>query len=216
MARLFTPANNDRLTVSAAAATALPLTLAGWGRCADTTSARCLLSLSDGANDNAWIKVGFRGDLSGDPVTAEARQGGTAQSASGYSANTWVHICGVFVSATSRTAYLNGENTGTNATSGSPAGLNFMSIGLRSGNTSAELMNGRIAHAAIWNVDLSAAEIAALAKGINPLRIRPQALIGYWPLTGASPEPDWSGKKNNMTVVGAVVADSPRVGTVMW
>lgn len=34
----------------------------------------------------------------------------------------------------------------------------------------------------IWNVALDAVEWAALAKGVSPLLIRPQGLVGYWPL----------------------------------
>ncbi len=39
---------------------------------------------------------------------------------------------------------------------------------------------GNIAHAAIWNVALTDAEVLELANGIIPTRIRPQSLISYW------------------------------------
>ena len=43
-------------------------------------------------------------------------------------------------------------------------------------------MDGQIAEAAIWNVALTDGEIASLAKGFKPTRIRPQSLVFYAPL----------------------------------
>jgi hypothetical protein len=45
--------------------------------------------------------------------------------------------------------------------------------------------DGAIAEAAAYSVTLSAGEISSLAAGVSPLLIRPDALIGYWPLGGA-------------------------------
>ena len=48
-----------------------------------------------------------------------------------------------------------------------------------------------IAEAAVWNVDLTDAEVAILAAGYSPLFVRPQFLVAYWSLFGdSSPEPD--------------------------
>lgn len=46
--------------------------------------------------------------------------------------------------------------------------------------------DGDIAEAAIWNVALSDAEIAMLAKGLSPLRVRPASLVSYVPMNGAA------------------------------
>ena len=43
-------------------------------------------------------------------------------------------------------------------------------------------MDGRLAEVGIWNIDLTAAEIASLAKGMTPDKIRPQSLVFYAPL----------------------------------
>jgi hypothetical protein len=45
-------------------------------------------------------------------------------------------------------------------------------------------LNGRLAECAIWNVALTAAEIASLVKAFSPLLIRPASLVAYWPLIG--------------------------------
>jgi concanavalin A-like lectin/glucanase superfamily protein len=43
--------------------------------------------------------------------------------------------------------------------------------------------DGTVAEAALWNVVLTAGEIAAIQKGFSPALIRPQSLVDYWPLT---------------------------------
>jgi hypothetical protein len=66
------------------------------------------------------------------------------------------------------------------------------------------LLDGFIAEAAIWNASLILPELDALLAGVPPHCVRPQALVGYWPLWGLqSPEPDLSGNANNMTLTGS-------------
>jgi hypothetical protein len=62
---------------------------------------------------------------------------------------------------------------------------------------------GWIAEVGIWNDILNPSEIAALKAGVSPNRIRRSSLAGYFPLYGAhSPEPDYSGNKDNGTLTG--------------
>jgi hypothetical protein len=42
--------------------------------------------------------------------------------------------------------------------------------------------SGDIAEVGIWNIDLTAAEVASLAKGVSPALIRPQNHVAYLPL----------------------------------
>ena len=44
--------------------------------------------------------------------------------------------------------------------------------------------DGGIAEVAIWNIQLTTNQISALAAGFSPLLIRPDKLVGYWPLGG--------------------------------
>ena len=69
----------------------------------------------------------------------------------------------------------------------------------------------QIALPAIWTAALSAGEIAALAAGLDPrlLQSRRASLADFWPLIGASPEPDWISASRNLTVTGAVRSDDP-------
>ena len=49
-------------------------------------------------------------------------------------------------------------------------------------NVYGQFLSGTISEAAIWSVALTDAEIASLAKGFSPRRIRPQSLVFYAPL----------------------------------
>jgi hypothetical protein len=63
----------------------------------------------------------------------------------------------------------------------------------------------------IWNVALSDQEVASLAGGVHPTRMRPGALVAYWPLWGdESPAPDLhliGGTRYPMTLSGTTKAN---------
>jgi len=51
---------------------------------------------------------------------------------------------------------------------------------------------------------------------VPPLRVRPKDRVIDLRIGVASPEPDWSGKKNNATVTGAALADHPPVSPLLF
>lgn len=126
------------------------------------------------------------------------------------SANAWFHQAGTWDGTNARN-YVNGAET-----PGSPVSvtgsLTNNNLNLYIGSDpddviqlQADSFPGRLADAAFWNAALFAGEVAALARGVSPLRIRPTALLGYWPLFGVgSPEPDYSGNGNNGSITGSV------------
>ena len=70
---------------------------------------------------------------------------------------------------------------------------------------------GRIAEFAVWNVTLGDDEIASLAAGAKPIRVRPGSLQVYVPLPGeASPEVNFIGTAATLTNAPTAVAH-PRV-----
>lgn len=214
MSRNF-DAVDDKLEVSAAAVTAYPLTMACWFRSGSATADQCLMSIWDaGGSPVARWNLIASGATAGDPIIAQAQAGGSSRNANtttGYSTNTWHHACGRFTSATSRDVYIDGGSKGSNTTSNTPTGLDTTGIGTREGGL---FMNGRIAEAGIWNVSLTEGEINALAKGVSPLRIRPSALVAYWPLYGvASPENNHVGASFHLTVTGATQSFHPPVAS---
>lgn len=81
----------------------------------------------------------------------------------------------------------------------------------------ANMMNGKLAEVAIWNVALTDNEMAALSIGVSPLMIRRNALKGFWPLYGTgSGEADLSGNVNTAGIGGSVpAADHAPVGRLL-
>ena len=96
---------------------------------------------------------------------------------------TWYHVAGV-LEYSDRALYVNGVSEATNSdnTSLDMSGADNFYIGR---DRTGRYWDGAIAEAAAYNAALSAGEIASLAAGFSPLLVRPDALIGYWPLGGA-------------------------------
>lgn len=98
----------------------------------------------------------------------------------------WVHLLGVSSSTANHKVYVNGSQEGSTSTTNVGAmTLNRAAVGVLYYNTSPlQGFPGYVAEYGVWNVALSDAEIAALAKGYSPMMIRPQSLQHYWPLGG--------------------------------
>ena len=127
------------------------------------------------------------------------------------SANVWNHYAGVFASGSSRTPYTNGVAGAENTTTVAAITPTFTNIGAFYAGTATaiQFMDGLIAEVGIWNADLTAAEIASLAKGMSCDKIRPQSLVFYAPLVR-----DLIDQKGGLTITnnnGATVANHPRV-----
>lgn len=219
MARSFTRASTHFLESSAVVVTATPLTMACWFNSDSTTVNQVVLGIGATVGAHYW-NLRPAGAVSGDSlqfVCDAAVAAATAFTTTSYLANTWHHACGVAVSPTSRLVYLDGGGVGTEVTSRTPApgNLNRVSIGrFNAAGVQTDYMSGRIAECAIWNVALSASEVAMLAKGLAPPYIQPGNLKGYWPLWGAhSPEIDLTPLASNqlMTVTGAVTGNHASV-----
>ena len=67
-----------------------------------------------------------------------------------------------------------------------------------------QTFDGSIAHVQTWNRVLSVNEMAQAMRFPGSIT---RGLIGFWPLWGGSPEPDYSGKGNSGTVTGALVSN---------
>jgi len=121
--------------------------------------------------------------------------------------NKWNHHVGVWRSSANRQVYLNGAPGGLNTTNLSPSSLNATSIGIQTDGSNEPATTMRIAEVAIWDIDLSADDIAALAKGFSPLMVRRDRLVEYMPLVRSN----WS-KSGAFGVTGAPgVLDHPRI-----
>ena len=189
-------------SVGSAIVTAAPLTLAAWVSPTTVTGNYALVSIGHNAAGDQRFVLGL---LSSNIICQAVLNGsgGLATSAATVLTNTWQHAAAVFASSTSRAAYRNGTAKGTNATNITPGTPTITTVGAQfvGSATASFFYSGLIAEAGIWNAALSDQEIAALALGVPPFRVRPAALVGYWPLWGfGSPEPDLSGSANNLTL----------------
>jgi hypothetical protein len=207
MARAFAAASSQYLIHSAAVLTAEPLTMACWFKSNDVTGNYSLMSLGTNGALERWVLTAA-GGVGGDPIRATSvNAGGGANLAcdttAGYTAGAWHHATGVFTSSTSRAAYLNGGNKGTDATSVAMTGVvDRTLVAARINTTIGAFLDGAVAEAGIWSAALTDSEVASLAKGFSPLLVRPASLVAYWPLIGRT-DPEISLKGGlNLTLSG--------------
>jgi hypothetical protein len=198
---------NQYLRTASCPVSAVPLTIACNTRGNATGTLYPYIVVSDGANaSRVNIVANADGTFGANQIDSA---GGLASSGGGtYSANTWIHLCGVFTSVSSRSLYVNGSfiNTNTN-TVGSSNSYTRITIG--GNHIQTFLTNGNIAEVGIWNVALTAAEIASLAKGVTCNKIRPQNLVFYAPLIRNLQ--DTKGGRIITPVNSPIVAAHPRV-----
>ena len=222
MARDFDGPSDDMATVEVAPVTAAPITMCCWFRPPTATISASLMFLGDKDVTSHYFAVRAQGATAGDPVAAFTAAGGfaNASTSTGFSANVWNHAAGVFAASNDRRAYLNGGGKGTNTTNRTPSGVDRVRIGRLGDSTPSADYTGRIAEATIWNVALTDDEVLALAGGVSCFRIRGGNIVGYWPLFGASPETDFSGNGNNLTLSGTTIVDhapvAPMFGFDVW
>lgn len=159
--------------------TATPLTMACWLN--PSSLAALQIPLGVFASGSTVPASSFRMQIQTTGAVRAVTNASSAESAT-ISTSTWSHICGVFTSATSRSAYVNGGSKATDTTSATPAGLNRMTVGVGRGSTVSNPFTGSIAEVGIWNAALTDDEVAALGKGFSPRLIRPSALVAYLPI----------------------------------
>jgi len=181
MARAFSVGSNQYLRVATPAITVHPFTLATWFYITNSTAHRILLSLVDyDATNYAWLQARSTNVLR---IEEEGDYYAAATTVATFNDNTWHHACGVCSTATNRTIYLDGGNNINNTNSATPATLSDTMVGAGAAASAIlQPMDGYLAEAAIWNVALTADEVAILATGISPLAVRPGSIIFYVPL----------------------------------
>jgi len=199
MAYLFDDAKSEYLVRNEAVVNAVPFAMVCWFNSDNINADQILMAIAASANDLDSFDLRIRGAEDGDPVAAAVHSNAgawdIAESSSGYSADTWHHACGLFVSGTDRRIFLDGDNKGTNAEPNTPTAVNLdrTSIGALIRATPAAYMSGIIAEAAIYDLttwpgatDSDKADafekiLPSLAKGFSPL-FYPSGLKAYYPL----------------------------------
>ena len=174
MALLFNDSSSQYAEAASAAVSAYPLTIGVYAYIDDLSPTQTLVGLSNSASDTNYHAL----MVAGSKVRART-DAADADTTSTLTVNTWHACMGVWTSAASRAAYLDGANVGTDTTSVTPSGLNRTSVGRTSKLTPANYMSGRLAKVAIWNVALSQKEREEYATGLDPRNIKPQSLVYY-------------------------------------
>lgn len=214
MAYSFTAASSQYLSSVLTSLSPYPLTISCWFNSNNTTANQALVYVGP-STSTSRLFLFAAGAVAGDPVSFDAIGSGggsaqTANSTSGYTANTWNHACGVATSSTLRTVYLNGGSSGTNITSVTPSAADRLTIGSRlSTGVAGVFFDGDVAEVGIWNAALTATEIASLAKGMTCDKIRPQNLVFYAPLVR-----NLQDANGGLTITNnnaATIANQPRV-----
>jgi hypothetical protein len=210
VARTFN-GTSEYLSAASAVVAGTPCSMAAWFKPVNLTNDRTVMGVSASGSSSSRRMLCYQNKVQA--YEADGTAVGTALSAINATAAVWNHGAVVFASASSRAAYLNGANKGTDTTTTAISGIDSTTIGCINYNASAsEFFGGDVAEAAIWNVALSDVDVAVLAAGISPLLVRPDALVAYWPLlSGYSPEIDLMVGRRSMTVTGTTLAAHPRL-----
>lgn len=180
----FDATSNGTATGSGTEVTAAPATICAWFRPANATTNYFLASLGDTATDNEWFALASRGAEGGDPVRAFTASGGPSAGAltsTGYTADTWHLACGVYSTASSRAAFLNGGSKGTETTALTPSGIDAVGVGFLTRQNPVGYFSGTMAEVGVWARALSDSEVAAL-QYYSP-RCLGRTLLNYYRLS---------------------------------
>lgn len=208
MAYSFASASSQYLNTTTSPISDVPMTLAIWTR-DDRLAVYSTLFIQNTTNSNRHGIFNRGNPENLVQISSVGPSPVSANTTATYTADVYKHAAAVLASTASRTIFFNGGNSATNTTTVSATGLNQISIGARYSGSYGAFFNGQAAEAAIWNTNLTAAEVASLSKGFKPCRIRPQSLVFYAPLIRNLQ--DIKGARaitNNNT---ATVANHPRV-----
>jgi hypothetical protein len=178
--------------------TAAPLSLFCWYKLnsiPDTNSWHALFSVEESnvADENAFYLMLY--DSSGtDRLTAGIVAAGSWSETNiniTHETTSWHAAGGRYINSTSRYAFHDGSWSSENTNSRSPSGLDSIVISgiTEGGGTPGNNFDGKIAHAAIWDVALTTEEFDRLYAGALPTEIRPEALVAYWPLIDDDNDP---------------------------
>lgn len=173
----------------------MPVSFACWYNPASVSVNAGLMTLGipSGTQDNYYTLIAVSATL-----RAQQSQNGTAvlaASSNSLTTGAWYHCVAVFASANSRTVYLNGTAV-SNATSNTPLTPTETAIGALLQHTGVtDPADGSIAFPTIWNIALSAGDVANLynsGSGADPRTIESANLVSFSTLDGSTPWEDWA------------------------
>lgn len=221
MARSFN-GTTQYLIGSNPSVTSYPLTISAW--CQYSSGGLALaVSLCDASvDDDDQILFQIR-ESGATRFFAAASLGSSFQRADAttdIAAGGWFHGVARYGSTTDREIYTNGVSEASNTSNDGLIFANIDRLGIvcRCQSTIDSFFGGDMGDVAIWDVSLDDREIAALATGVRPNRIRRDSLVHWWPLWGVhSPEIDLMGNLDlTLTAAPTRSADAPPISTKMF
>ncbi len=158
-------ASSQYAYVNSAIVSGAPLTISAWAKSSTTTGVQPIFTLqSSGSNLNMHRLILYQSKVQAQSQ-ATGPVYGLAAASTNYSTSNWFHAAAVIVSATSRIAYYNGGNSGTETTSVTPSGMNKSQTRTESTD---EYFNGSIDELRISNVARSADWLATEYNAGSP------------------------------------------------
>jgi len=183
MSRFYVQSESDNLQVASAPVTGAAFTASAWANSNDAGSAQTVVSLTDVSKNDNYFYLFFAGDVGGDPIIFAqedtASGGNTATTSTGYSVNTWHHVCAVEAATNDHRVFIDGGSNVTDTSTRTPTGIDTIGVGLRATASPSRYFDGHIDEVAVWNVALPDIEVAALAAGAPAFQIRPANLKFY-------------------------------------
>src|SRR5207302_1694142 len=190
------------------------LTVAGWVRSTDVTidDQQILSKGFDGANTQYELKIGATNGIVQFNTWNGSLHGVTANTA--LSSNTWYHIAGTFDGSTWK-LYVNGTlDASVNDSQGPFQTAQKVLIGAVDVVGSAiQKWSGLLQNVSVYNRALTLSEIAQIKEAPGSVT---SGLKLYAPLSGASPESDYSGNGNVGTLVGTSTSASAPPVTILY
>jgi hypothetical protein len=206
-------ASANNFLAAGALLTAEPCTIAGWCYWTSVTSGYMAgVYYTAGADTNSDGFAVYQTTTTGIIRAYKLIDGASSYSATatGVGATTWTHVGGVFVSATSRFAYIGGtagtESTTSRVFANTPDKTAIGALYQHNNAAASGATNSYLAEWGFWNVALTAADMLQLATGCSPLMVKPESLVGYFPLIRG----DSNGDEPNL-ITGTKITE---VGTV--
>lgn len=183
MARSF-DGTNDFLSIPTQPFAGVPCTMAAWFRLNNVSGVKSLVAAGGLTVSNQVQEYAILVNNAAFWALTQSNTNTQAIATATLAPNTWYHGCGVFASQTDRRAFINGQFKGTDTTSKLPVGTvtSRTCIGQRANTLNDQKLAGLCAEVAIWQAALSDTEVAYLATGVLPFRVRPERLVSYWSL----------------------------------
>ena len=216
MSRSFNGSTNY-LSASGISISDTPFTMSVWWKSKGLGSASPVgMCIGESGTGNNWFlwRLNTNKFMQIEEKDTVAGPGNSTQAATNDFSTWHLGVC-VFSSHSSRSVFIDGTGKATVSGARTATGFNMTVVGANS--VPGNLWNGNLAHAAIWNTDLTDQQVYSLLY-LYPNQVAVGNLVNYWPMTGnQSPEPDYGSGNLPLTVTGATFStDNPNIaGTLV-